>query len=149
MNETELTEVAISLGVLMLAYILYRRGRREQFRVDIRRIRDGLFDWMWQNGHSFSDLGYRATREMLNGLLRMSNTLSLSQLLLMMVLYFRWNLGGESGECDARKSPNKRVDEHLERVKRDAATKDWITRQSKLLVQEAAMLSPTAGHHGT
>jgi len=181
MNEYILTPIAISSGALIFIYALYIRGRREQFRSDIRRMRDALFDLMWQNGYSFADPGYRATREMLNGLLRMSNTLSLSQLLFMMYLYFRWNLAGEAGQWNAKRSPNKQLDDKLEQIKKNAAArivrfvfcegftgiavlvlycafvllrgtssvKTWIVRQSRLLVQDAAMLSPSAIHHGT
>src|SRR5215467_2523928 len=73
-----LAQCLISLGILSwLWYGPFARLRRDNFRSQIRRIREDLFDFMWKNGHDFGNPAYRATRQMLNGLIRSSNYLSI------------------------------------------------------------------------
>ncbi len=87
MDEYVIIECAISLGVL--AYVLFwqiARLRRDNFRADIRRLRDDLFDFMWENGYDFSTPAYVEARQTLNGMLRISNSLSIPKLLL--ILFF-------------------------------------------------------------
>jgi hypothetical protein len=72
-----LTECLISL--VIMAYIWFfplNRLRRDNFRSDIRRIRDELFDFMFENKYDFSIPAYIQTRQTLNGILRLSNNLS-------------------------------------------------------------------------
>lgn len=67
----------VSLGILaFIWFFLFARLRRDNFRSEIRRVRDGLFDFMWQNGYDFDTPAYRETRQMLNGILRLSNKLT-------------------------------------------------------------------------
>jgi len=70
-------ECLVSLGLLaVIWFVLVARARRDDFRCDIRRIRDRLFDFMWENGYDFSTPAYRKTRQTLNGLIRVSNSLT-------------------------------------------------------------------------
>ncbi len=74
MNAYILTNCVISLAILVfVCFFQFKRLSRDDFRSDIRRLRDELFDYMWKNGYSFDDPGYRGTRRVLNGLLRLSN----------------------------------------------------------------------------
>ena len=91
MNEFTLTSVAISvvgLGLLWLS--AYASVRRDVYRCDIRAMRDGLFDFMWQNDLPFDNAAYRGVREELNGLLRMSNTTSALQFVCLISSHIRW-----------------------------------------------------------
>lgn len=82
-----LAQCLISVGILaFLWYGPFARLRRDNFRSRIRRIRDDLFDFMWKNGHDFGNPGYQATRQMLNGLIRSSNYLSVATFIQAMAL---------------------------------------------------------------
>lgn len=48
--------------------------RRDDLRSEVRRIRDGLFDFMWKNGFDFATPHYRDTRQLLNGIIRLAST---------------------------------------------------------------------------
>lgn len=78
MNDTVvLTEIVISCAMLaFLGLYVVAAHRRENFRADIRRIRDGLFDAMWKNGFSYEDPAYIETRQVMNGMLRASNSMN-------------------------------------------------------------------------
>ena len=72
-----LTNCAVSVAIIVAIWFGPLASlRRDAFRTDIRQIRDELFDFMWKNGYSFENEAYRDTRQLLNGLLRMSNSLS-------------------------------------------------------------------------
>lgn len=78
MNQSiALAQCLVSIGII--GYIWagpFAQYRRDNFRSRIRRIRDSLFDFMCQNGYDFNDPAYRATRQSLNGTLRLSNYFS-------------------------------------------------------------------------
>ena len=87
MNEYVIFECAISIAIV--AYVWFWQIaslRRDNFRSDIRRLRDNLFDFMWENGYDFSMPAYMETRQTLNGMLRLSNSLSVPKLFL--ILFF-------------------------------------------------------------
>jgi hypothetical protein len=63
--------------------------RRDNFRSDIRRVRDELFDFMWKNGLSYETKAYRDARQFLNGTLRMSDHLTAAMFLLG-AFYLKW-----------------------------------------------------------
>lgn len=68
------------IGIVLLCFVVircYGQQRRDQFRCDIRQIRDNLFDVMHSTGRSYGDPGYQRTRKMLNGTLRLSNHLGI------------------------------------------------------------------------
>ncbi len=72
-----LAQCLISLGILAFLWCgPVARLRRDNFRSNIRRIRDDLFDFIWKNEYDFKNPAYQATRQMLNGLIRTSNYLS-------------------------------------------------------------------------
>jgi hypothetical protein len=75
--DTSLTEIAISLTGLFLGICFLRRQRRDSLRCDIRNVRDNLFEFMRTNGRSMDDPGYQATRNMLKGVLVLTNHLSI------------------------------------------------------------------------
>ncbi len=47
--------------------------RRDNYRSDIRRMRDELFGFMVERGYDFETPGYLKTRQALNGMLRWAN----------------------------------------------------------------------------
>lgn len=73
MSINEITLLVVNLLLLCVVWRLVARSRRERFRYRIRMIRDDLFDFMWRNGHDFDTPAYREARQILNGILRMSN----------------------------------------------------------------------------
>jgi len=76
-NSIALAQCLISVGILAFLWCgPVARLRRDNFRSKIRRIRDDLFDFMYKNGYDFKNPAYQATRQMLNGLIRTSNYLS-------------------------------------------------------------------------
>ena len=116
MNETILTQLAISLSILtFLWFWAFASIRRDSFRCDIRRLRDGLFDFMWENGHSFDDPVYMETRQILNGMLRMSNTMSAVKFFGLVVLHQQH--GGSEATDLLEKMPNGALKKEIERVR--------------------------------
>jgi hypothetical protein len=79
----DLSYCAVSLAIIaFIAFYLLPRLRRDTYRADVRRVRDSLFDDMRRNGWDFNDPAYRETREMLNGMIRASNHLSVTAIVL-------------------------------------------------------------------
>lgn len=78
MNEpTTITTIAIAGAVLTwLWFGPLAALRRDDYRSDIRSIRDGLFDFMLEGGYSFESPAYREVRQTLNGMLRWSNVIN-------------------------------------------------------------------------
>ncbi|HQU43220.1 MAG TPA: hypothetical protein PK867_10430, partial [Pirellulales bacterium] len=78
MNTYLLFETWVGLCALVVFYrLLFVPLRIDDFRGDIRTIRDDLFDFMWRNGYDFNEPAYVETRQTLNGLLRSARHLSL------------------------------------------------------------------------
>jgi hypothetical protein len=76
-NAFVLSQCCVSLAILGAACTLgYAKLRRDNFRSEMRRLRDGLFDFMWQHGYSFDTPAYRDTRQLLNGIIRISGKLA-------------------------------------------------------------------------
>lgn len=116
MNETVLTQMAISVSILAILWFwAFASIRRDNFRSDIRRLRDGLFDYMWENGHSFDTAAYQETRLMLNGMLRLSNSMSAIKFFGFVVLH-RHHRDREVGDLLAR-MPNGELKKEIERVR--------------------------------
>jgi hypothetical protein len=81
------------VGLATIAFIwlvLFADLRRERFRCELRRIRDQLFDFMWQNGFDFSDPNYQKARASINGILAESNTMS-PTLMFLVLLWATWH----------------------------------------------------------
>ncbi len=73
-NNFELSYISVSLAIFAVIWFnLFAYQRRDDFRSKIRDLRDGLFDFMLENGFSFETPAYRETRQMLNGMIRASN----------------------------------------------------------------------------
>jgi hypothetical protein len=92
MNAHELTTLVVS--VVFLAYLWFHTIpclRRDNFRSDIRRIRDELFDFIWKNGYSFDEPAYVEARQTLNGLLRLSNRITPFMSMVAVVYFFRYD----------------------------------------------------------
>lgn len=69
-----LTTTTVGIVVLMwLWFVPLAALRRDNYRADIRRLRDELFDFMWQNGYAFDTPAYSEARRIFNGMLRWSN----------------------------------------------------------------------------
>jgi hypothetical protein len=69
-----LVQAVIGLfAILWIWFTALAVQRRDRFRNQIRMLRDDLFDFMWKHGYEFSSPAYRETRQLLNGLLRLSN----------------------------------------------------------------------------
>jgi hypothetical protein len=67
--------VSLAVGVFVY-FVLWSGLRREQFRCQVRRIRDDLFDFMWEKGLDFKEPAYLKARETMNTILALSNQLS-------------------------------------------------------------------------
>lgn len=77
-DPTILTTCAVSLvSLAWLWFVPLASLRRDNYRADIRRLRDGLFDYMYRNDCDYSIPAYVETRKMLNGLLRLSNKVNI------------------------------------------------------------------------
>lgn len=78
MNDFLLFEACVGICALMAFYRwLFVPLRIDDFRYDIRSIRDDLFDFMWHSGFDFAEPAYVETHQTLNGLLRSAPHLSL------------------------------------------------------------------------
>ena len=76
-NTFALSYFMVSLTALGVVYfVLFARLRREMFRCQLRRIRDELFDYMWENAQDFNEPAYRHARDTMNSYLAISNKLS-------------------------------------------------------------------------
>ena len=74
MESYNIGQVCISLLALGAVYHFFIVPQRaESCRSEIGRVRDDLFDFMWKGGHDFSDPAYQETRQMMNGLLRLTS----------------------------------------------------------------------------
>ncbi|HUT88325.1 MAG TPA: hypothetical protein VMY37_02415 [Thermoguttaceae bacterium] len=119
MNAYILTECVVSLAILAYVYFgLVCRLRRDEFRADIRRLRDELFDYMWKAGRDFGDPSYLGTRRILNGMLRLSNRASALKFVVTLVTTALIVRDGET-LCDPIPEPeDPEFREKLERVRR-------------------------------
>ncbi len=134
MNEYVIIECAISVGVL--AYVWFvpvNRLRRDSFRADIRRLRDDLFDFMWENSCDFSTPAYVETRQTLNGFLRLSNSLSILRFFLMVLL-------GASLDRHRNHSPDSLAKVEIPSLKKkiEEIRTEAVTRMLKFLFTEGA-----------
>lgn len=86
-NPFAISYIMISLALLGFIYFVLCAGlRRERFRCQVRRIRDELFDFMWENGQDFKEPAYLKARETMNSFLALSNKLSPSVLVMSVVV---------------------------------------------------------------
>lgn len=133
MNEYALTSVAISVAILgWLWFSAFASVRRDAYRCDVRRMRDELFDFMWQNNQPFDSEAYRQVREELNGLLRMSNTTSPLQFVCLVASHTR--RGAFEATDHLERLPEGLLKQELGSVRRSA-----IERLLKFLFREGAL----------
>jgi hypothetical protein len=82
-----LSYILVGLAALGFIYFVLCAGlRRERFRCAVRRIRDDLFDFMWENELSFNEPAYLKARETMNSFLVLSNKLSPTVLVMSVVV---------------------------------------------------------------
>jgi hypothetical protein len=111
-----LTTCAVSLCAIALIWFFPISSLfKDNFRADIRRLRDELFDFMWENGFSFETAAYRDTRQFLNGLLRASNFMSPAMLLLGLFYYVWYGMNKDRQLTDFSSCPPK-LREKLEKT---------------------------------
>ena len=72
-----LPEVGFGLGIILLAWRYgFEPLRRDEFRSEIRHIRDDLFDFMWRHQLSYEDPAYQYARQCLNGMIYIGGALN-------------------------------------------------------------------------
>lgn len=99
----ELTTCIISVaGLLALWFGPIASLRRDNMRSDIRRIRDELFDFMRAHHYDYSNQSYRNVRQVLNGILRISNNIDPASFIVSLRYYY---------------DPGKKLDINVERDK--------------------------------
>jgi len=77
MNHFVIAQCLISLWIIALVWFkLFGSLRRDEYRADIRRLRDSLFDFMWKSGFDFRTPAYVQARDHLNNMIRASNYLT-------------------------------------------------------------------------
>ena len=146
MNAYILTECVVSLAILAYVYLgLACRLSRDEFRADIRRLRDELFDYMWKAGRDFADPSYVGTRRILNGMLRLSNRASAPKFIVALVVTTLIERDGDS-LCDPIPEPeDQEFREKLERVQRLALARFlrfvFLERLTGVLVRVLAIPS--------
>ncbi len=119
MNAYILTECVVSLAILTYVYFgLFCRLRRDEFRADIRRLRDELFDYMWKGGRDFDDPSYLGTRRVLNGMLRLSNRASALKFLVTLVVAVLIERRGETLDNPIPEPEDQELRKELEKVQR-------------------------------
>lgn len=70
-----LSQIWISIVLLLLVGVfVLARQRADRCRVRLRTVRESLFDFMWKNNLDFSNVEYQETRQLINGLLRLTST---------------------------------------------------------------------------
>lgn len=126
-----LTPIAIGFAVLAALWFgPFATLRRDNYRSDIRRMRDELFDFMLENGFSFDLPIYRDARQTLNGMLRWSNGMSAPKFLVSM--YFISEYGCRPKE---KVSPQKDCNEEL-RKKIEEIQKNSVLRTVEFMFNE-------------
>ena len=77
----------ISIGIMALLWLRpIARLRRDNFRSKIRKIRDNLFDFMYQNDFDYKTPAYQATRQVLNGMIKGSNYFSVASFIVTIMI---------------------------------------------------------------
>jgi hypothetical protein len=88
MNEMILTQIAISLAALLFIKLWgFSAIRRDNFRSDIRALRDELFDFMWENKLQYDSSEYVETRQTLNGMMQISRTMTAGKFFVLCILH--------------------------------------------------------------
>ena len=110
MNPFALSHFLLSLAILLFVWLfVLDRLRRDDFRSELRRIRDELFDFMWENGFDYQTPAYLETRQLLNGMIRVSHYLTPPNVIVSTVVLLTdkepdWKNGKTSELVDVRLS---------------------------------------------
>lgn len=101
MNDpTTLTTIAIAVSVLVWLWLGPLAAlRRDNYRSDIRDIRDDLFDFMLEGGYSFESPAYREVRQTLNGMLRWSNVINGPKFLISIYYSSKYGVNSDRTSC--------------------------------------------------
>jgi hypothetical protein len=117
-NAFALGQATVSL--LFLAYVwifLFGRMGRDAFRCDVRRLRDELFDFMVANGENFDAPAYRKARQMLNGVLRLSNHLNVFTFIAIVVCHARLRRLGRLPDDPSRAPGSAKLKHEIAQVR--------------------------------
>jgi hypothetical protein len=115
-NNFVLSQCLVSLAILAIFVHLFGRLRRDEFRSHVRRLRDGLFDFMWKNGYDFDTPAYRQMRQLLNGIIRLSTVPMPLVFFLVTARVYRDKALVPAKQAEADNSP---LAEELRRVRRE------------------------------
>lgn len=121
MDAHTLTTFTVSVVMLWYAARVFRRLRRDNFRSDIRRLRDALFDYVWENGHSFETSAYVQMRDTLNGLLRASTMLSPAKFMFCVWFFSKNGIPASPLREAIDEVSDRDLRSELERVNREAS----------------------------
>jgi hypothetical protein len=129
-----LTTCAVSIVIIAVLWLCPLASlRRDNFRTDVRIIRDDLFDFMWENGFSFDTPAYRDARQFLNGLLRASTCMSPTTFILGLWYCIWYRLGTDEEFIDYSNCPAKLAQ------KLEQATDRGMNRFQVLLFREGLL----------
>lgn len=124
MDTTAFTSAVIAIAMLWIIWgVLFPRLRRDNFRTDIRNIRDDLFDYMWKNNLSFSNASYTETRDKLNDILVLSNYLTAVRFILMMWFSFKLKHHGYHTSSLLSRSEPGALHDRLDQALNDAGNR--------------------------
>ena len=98
MNELS-TLISLAICVFVI-FVLYNRYRLDHYRQDLFAIRDELFDEARAGHISFESPAYRATRVLMNGLLRFGHELSLLNFFLTRVMVGKQHLAASGQQFE-------------------------------------------------
>lgn len=125
----------VSIWIICFVWFkLVARLRRDNFRCNVRRIRDNLFDFMWKNNINFNTAAYKETRQFLNGLLRGADVLTPTSLVAHALGAVRY--GGLAGEETAFTKAMKNVaDDKLRKALEQAQAQAVVQMMSFVFLQ--------------
>ncbi len=105
----ELAYCLVSFAIIcFLWFRLFGSLHRDQFRSNIRKIRDSLFDYVWKHDLRFDTEAYQEVRCLLNGMLATSSRLTPARFIVALFLL--------PTEGDGLKSKKSAFEESLDRV---------------------------------
>jgi hypothetical protein len=109
-----LPEVCISLGLIVVAWRYgFEPLRRDEFRCQIRRIRDDLFDFMWKNDLECRDTAYQDARAGLNAVIYMGGAFSPTSIIATIFLAIR-RIHNEQAPAQTKKSTDPMIQEAID-----------------------------------
>lgn len=122
-NNFVLSQMFISGLILLGVWVMFQHIRREKFRIQIRDIRDELFDWMLENKQDFTSPEYANLRQTLNGLMRLSSRIGRLEAFGMICIQMS---NGTTPKSDIDEMPDSPLKAKLQQVRR-LAVRAWFT----------------------